>query len=53
MLSGYKSYIMALALGAVAASKYLGWLDAATVDTLVIALTGGAVAALRAGISKG
>lgn len=51
MLKGKKTYIIAALIGAVAAAKYLGYLDAETADILLVLLTGGGLATIRAGIA--
>jgi len=47
-LTGYKTYIVAVLLGVLAAGKYLGWVDNGTFEALLALLTGSGLAALRA-----
>lgn len=49
-LKGYKTYLVAVAIGCVAAAQYLGFLDTEMAALLGTALAGGGFAALRAGV---
>ena len=51
-LQGYKSYIIAILIGIMAALKYLGTIDEQTFITLFALLTGGGVASLGAKINR-
>jgi len=51
-LQGSRTYIIALLLGVVAAAQYLGLVDAALAAQLHVLLTGGGLAALRAGVES-
>jgi hypothetical protein len=48
-----KTYLSAALLGMLAAAKYLDLVDEKTAESIFILLTGGGLAALRAGVSKG
>ena len=52
MLSGYKTYLIAAAIGVVSAAHQLGYLDAQLYGTLLGLLGGGGLATLRAGVTK-
>lgn len=52
-LSGYRTYIIAALLGLLAAGHYLGYIDLETFQSLSVMLTGGGLAALRAGVKNG
>lgn len=52
MLSGYKTYIIAAALGALAGARYLGYVSAEQAQIIEALLLGGGLAALRAGVAK-
>lgn len=49
-LEGKKTYIAAIAIGAVVALQHLGMLDAGTAQTLLGLLGAGGLAALRSGV---
>lgn len=49
-LSGYKTYFIAIAIGAVTAIHSLGVIDENTANLLIMLLTGGGLATLRSGI---
>lgn len=51
-LHGSKTYLVAAGLAVLAAAKYLEYIDTETAATLTILLTGGGLAALRAGVEK-
>lgn len=46
-LRGKKTYAVAVAIGVVVVSEYLGWIDAQTAITLYGLLSAGGVASLR------
>lgn len=52
MLAGYKTYIIAALVAAVTVAQQLGYLDAATAQTLLGLLGAGGLATLRAGVTK-
>lgn len=52
MLSGYKTYLFAAAIGAIAVLHYLGFIGDELTKALEAVFTGGGLAALRASISK-
>ncbi len=51
-LSGYRTYLIAIALATVTAAQYLGWITTETAVALYGVLGAGGLAALRAGVSK-
>lgn len=51
-MKGYKTYLIALAMGIATAMKFLGYLDQETYLTIMGLLGGGGFAALRAGVKK-
>lgn len=52
MLNGYKTYIIAVCIGLVAAAHFLGWIDGNLTTTVLTLLGAGAVASTRAAIAK-
>jgi hypothetical protein len=52
MLDGYKSYIVAALLAAVAGAKFLGWITADVGSALEGILLGGGIAALKSAVKK-
>ena len=52
ILSGYKTYIVAVLLGLVGAGKHLGYIDPEAATTIETLLLGGGLAFLRAGVKK-
>lgn len=51
-LDGYKTYIVAGALGLLAAGRYLGYIDQTMGDFLQGLLLGGGLAALKSAVKK-
>ena len=51
-LKGKKTYLIAVAVGLLAAAKALGYIDDETVATLTVLLGGGGLATLRAGMAS-
>ena len=51
-MSGYKTYIIAVALGALAVVHSLGYINDQIYQALMAALGAGGLAALRAGVTK-
>ncbi|MDZ4254245.1 MAG: hypothetical protein U1A72_16885 [Sulfuritalea sp.] len=51
-LSGKKTYLVAIAAGAVIAAQQLGWLDAEAANTILAALGVGGAVTLRQAIAK-
>ncbi len=52
MLSGYKTYIIAVLIGIATVVHQIGYIDALTYQTILGILGAGGLAALRIGISK-
>ena len=51
-LKGKRTYLVAALFGLLAFAENIGWIDAATANTLKTALIGAGFAALRAGAGK-
>lgn len=51
-MAGYKTYIVAILIGAATAAKALGWIDQATYEFILGVLAAGGLAAVRAGVTK-
>lgn len=51
-MSGWKTYAAAAGIGLLAAARFLGWVSPEMYEALLGLLGAGAVAALRAGVSK-
>lgn len=52
-MAGYKTYLVAVAMGLLVAAHFLGWVPDAAYQTLLGLLASGGLAALRAGVAKG
>jgi len=52
-LNGKKTYLIAIAIGAVSVVHQLGWIDSAAYTTIVGLLGAGGLGTLRAGVEKG
>lgn len=52
MLQGYKTYIIAVLIGALTVAKALGYIDQVTYDTLVSLLGAGALGTVAAKINR-
>jgi len=52
-LQGKKSHIIAVLIGLTTGAYHMGWIDTATLLTLLAILDAGAISAIRAGIAKG
>jgi hypothetical protein len=53
MLKGWKTYLVAVAMGAATIAKSLGYIDDATYITIMGFLNGTGFATMRAAVSKG
>ena len=51
-MRGKKTYLFAIAIGALTAFKAMGWIDHAVYDVLLGLFGAGGLAALRAGVNK-
>lgn len=51
-LKGYRTYIIAALIGCLSAAHFLGYIDTETFNTFFALLSGGGLAALRAGVTK-
>jgi len=52
MLSGYKTYIVAVLMGALTTANLAGWIDPATYEAIMALLAAVGLGTLRAGITK-
>ena len=51
-LSGHRTYIIAVLIGAASAAHFLGWIDGQAYTAILGLLGAGGLSALRAGIEK-
>lgn len=51
-MTGIKTYLAAAGIGLVTAARFLGWITPEIYELMIGLLGAGAVAALRAGVSK-
>lgn len=51
-LAGYRTYLVAAAMAALAAAYGLGWIDRSTYEMLLGLLTGAGMATIRSGVKN-
>jgi len=52
MFSGYKTYIVAVLMGALTTANLAGWIDPATYEAIMALLAAVGLGTLRAGVAK-